>query len=201
MCRELLTVGYMDIKKKMDNGDVPLGNIVPAVNCKMIKVGPVVDFITTDEKLEKLLCANQKAIHLVTKWRTADDFVQSWNELFGEDNNNSNTTSSNRRTIVLRNIYSSVDHGYDDKYSRAETEFRVLNENTIKSMWIKAAERVEALKRIDALKGELLKEVRKNISGKCHNGRGLKRDNRDLEGKGDKDHYSCTGTIKRRFFY
>jgi len=58
MCHELLTVGYMDIKRKMENGEEPLGKVVSAVNFKKIKVGPVVDFITPDEKLEKLLGAN-----------------------------------------------------------------------------------------------------------------------------------------------
>jgi hypothetical protein len=188
MCRELLTVGYMDIKRKMDNGEVPLGRVA-SVNVKKVKVGPVVDFITPDEKLEGLLCANQKAIRLVMKWKTAEEFVQSWNEFFGDDCKN----NSSCRTVVLRDVYSSVDHGYDDKY-RAETEYRNLNQTTIERMWVKADERVEALRHIDSLKEELRKEVRDTLLGVMGGTGGRKRDAHELGGQGGKNCH------KRRFF-
>jgi hypothetical protein len=194
MCRELLTVGYMDIKNKMDKGEVPLGKVV-SVNVKKVKVGPVVEFITPDDKLEGLLCANQKAILLVTRWKTAEDFIRSWNEFFGDDCDD----DSSYRTIVLREVYSSVDHGYDDKY-RAETEYRQLNSISIERMWDKAEERVEALRRIDLLKKELLSEVRKTIVVGAGGTGGLKRNARELGGGGNKNDHCCAGNIKRRFF-
>jgi hypothetical protein len=45
-----------------------------------LKIGPVSDYITPDEDLERFSCWNQKAIEIIDRWPTTfDDFYDVWN--------------------------------------------------------------------------------------------------------------------------
>jgi len=95
MCQELKTVGHATILNKMDNGDVSLGRL-HSRGTVLVKVGPVVDFIMPDISLEKMLCVNQKAIRILQRWKSVDDFVDEWNKFFGDYGD-----GSVNRTIAL----------------------------------------------------------------------------------------------------
>ena len=146
MCRELQTVGHKAIMDKMERGDIPVGRLLSWGNV-LVKVGPVFDFIMPDTSLEILMCVNQKAIRLLQRWRTADDFVDGWNEFFGDHSD----SSINRTIVLLDAVYHRFEHGYEDNY-KVMYKIVQLNRETLIEMWSRAAERVEALLRIDFLK-------------------------------------------------
>jgi hypothetical protein len=79
MSRELLTVGYGHIKVKMNRGDTPLSDLHYGSARMFLKIGLVSDYITLDEDLERFSCWNQKAIEIIDRWPTFDDFYDVWN--------------------------------------------------------------------------------------------------------------------------
>jgi anti-sigma28 factor (negative regulator of flagellin synthesis) len=139
MCRELLTVGYKIIKDKMDIGEIPLGELRYGSASTFVRVGPVSEFVAPRLDVERMWCCNQKAIDIMERWPTFDDFYDVWN-----------------------GVFSSSDHGYRDKYPESPiTSFVTLDRDQLETYWSKACERVEALKRIDDLK-QSIREGRLN---------------------------------------
>jgi hypothetical protein len=72
----------------MDRGDIPLGDLCYGGVRMFLKVGRVVEFITTvlEEVKHMLWCANQKAINIIDWWPSSfDDFYDVWNGFFGKD--------------------------------------------------------------------------------------------------------------------
>jgi len=155
MCRELLTVGYRHIKQKMDRGDVPLGNLRYGSAWTFVRVGPMTEFVAPDDDVEMMWCWNQKAIEIIEKWPTFDDFYDVWNGVLGRD------ADIWDRTIVVRE-YNSVDYGHLDNYPvKPMTRFVNLDRNQLEKYWTKAYERVKSLKRIDELKDRIREELRR----------------------------------------
>jgi hypothetical protein len=74
MCRELLTVGYDHIKAKMERGEMPLSDLHYGSARMFLKIGPVTEFITPGEDVEHLWCWNQKALEIMQRWPSFDDF-------------------------------------------------------------------------------------------------------------------------------
>jgi hypothetical protein len=150
MCRELKTVGYRYIKAKMDNGEIPLGDLrCGSAWCALKVVGPVVDFIAPLEEVEEMWCANQKAIDIIDRWPTFDDFYDVWNGRLGRH------AGTWDMTIVFRG-YMSRDYGITDKYPAFPvTDFITLDRETLELHWDRASMRVEALKRIDQMKDRI----------------------------------------------
>jgi len=149
MCQELLTVGYQHIKAKMNRGDVPLGNLCYGSAWNSLKVGPVVEFISPLEECECMWCANQKAIDVMERWPTFDDFYDDWNERLGH-------RASCWDGIVVVREYRSKDYGMTDKYPCFPvTNFITLNWETLHEHWTRASVRVEALKRIDQMRDRI----------------------------------------------
>jgi hypothetical protein len=123
MCRELKTVGYRNIKAKMDNGEIPLGDLRCGSAWCALKVGPVVDLITG-------------GLRLMTS-------MNVWNGRLGRQ------AGTWDITIVFRG-YMSRDYGITDKYPAFPvTGFITLDKETLELHWDRASVRVEALKRID----------------------------------------------------
>jgi hypothetical protein len=146
MCRELLTVGYKKIKDKMDRGEIPLGELRYGSASTFVRVGPVTEFVAPRLDVEMMWCCNQKAIDIMERWPTFDDFYDVWNGVLGR---NANAWD---KTIIVREFVSS-DHGYRNKYPESPiTSFVTLDRDQLETYWSKACERVEALKRIDDLK-------------------------------------------------
>ena len=149
MCYELLTVGFDDIKVKMDNGDVPRGILRYGSAEKTVKVGPVSDFIAPDEDTESMWCRNQKAIEIMEKYPDFDDFYDVWNGYLGTFVRNNKWD----RTIVLREFSISSDYGVkNDSIAFPITTVITLDLFWLYTFYRRASERVEALKRIGELK-------------------------------------------------
>jgi hypothetical protein len=146
MCRELLTVGYRHVKQKMDRGDLPLGDLHYGSAWTFVRVGPVTDFVAPHVDVEMMWCWNQKAIKIIARWPTFDDFYDVWNGVLGRD------AGVWDQMIVVRE-YSSVDHGYKHKYPvYPMTTIVELDKIQLGKYWMKASGRVKALIRIDELK-------------------------------------------------
>jgi hypothetical protein len=78
MCQELLTMGYTHIKAKMVRGDMPLSDLHYGCGRTFLKIGPVTEFVTPVEDVERLWCWNQKAVEIMERWPTFDDFFDVW---------------------------------------------------------------------------------------------------------------------------
>jgi hypothetical protein len=131
----------------MDNGEIPLGDLRCGSAWCTLKVRPVVDFIAPLEEVEEMWCANQKAIHIIDRWPTFDDFYDVWN---GRLERHAGTWDI---TIVLFRGYVSRDYGITDKYPAFPvTDFITLDRETLELHWDRASVRVKALKRIDQMK-------------------------------------------------
>jgi hypothetical protein len=64
----------------MTIGEIPLGDLCCGTSAWCaLKVGPVVDFIAPLEEVEEMRCSNQKAIDIIERWPTFDDFYYVWN--------------------------------------------------------------------------------------------------------------------------
>lgn len=155
MCRELLTVGYRSIKTKMNRGQMPLSDLRCGSAWTQLKVGPVTEFVTPVEDVERLWCSNQKAIEIVDRWPTFDDFYDVWNGVLGVND----ATSSWHKVLVVRE-YDSDDYGVRDKYPcYPVTRFVTLDRIQLEKYWSRAKEKVEALKRIDSLKDSFREQI------------------------------------------
>jgi len=149
MCRELKTVGYRHIKAKMDRGDIPVGDLRYGSAWNFIKVGPVVEFVTPLEEVEVMWCTNQKAIEIIDRWPTFDDFYDVWNARLGRH------ATSWDKVIVVRE-YRSIDYGITDKYpAYPVTDFITLDKVVLEKHWNRVSVRVEALKRIDQMRDHI----------------------------------------------
>jgi hypothetical protein len=113
----------------------------------------VVDFIAPLEEVEEMWCANQKAIDIIDRWPTFDDFYDVWNGQLGR------RVGTWDITIVFRG-YTSRDYGITDKYPAFPvTDFLQLDRDPLELHWNRASTRVEALKRIDRMKDCIRSEV------------------------------------------
>jgi hypothetical protein len=152
MSRELLTVGYGHIKAKMNRGDTPLSDLHYGSARMFLKIGPVSDYITPDEDLERFSCWNQKAIEIIDRWPTFDDFYDVWNEVL-------NRASSWDSIIIVRE-YRSGDYGVRDRYpTYPRTDFVTLDRVQLEKYWSRASERVEALRNIDRLRNRFRNDI------------------------------------------
>jgi hypothetical protein len=94
------------------------------------------------------------------RWRTADDFVDGWNEFFGDHSD----SSINRTIVLLDAVYHRFEHGYEDNY-KVMYKIVQLNRETLIEMWSRAADRVEALLRINFLKRDIWSEIEQGFMG------------------------------------
>jgi len=141
MCKELINVGYRDIKGKMDRGDRPMGELQYG-NARMVfKVGPIIDFIAPVEEIERLCCINQKAIEIITRWPTFDGYFAAWNGVISCD------ASFLDKTNLLRECDCIDQH--------VSARIVTLDKDRLRLFWFKASERVEALRTIDMFKDRL----------------------------------------------
>jgi hypothetical protein len=151
MSRELLTVGYGHIKAKMNRGDTPLSDLHYGSARMFLKIGPVSDYITPVEDVERFSCWNQKAIEIIDRWPTFDDFYDVWNGVL-------NRASPWDKIIIVRE-YKSGDYGVRDRYPcYPTTNLITLNRDQLEKYWSRASERVEALKNIDRLRNRFRNE-------------------------------------------
>jgi len=141
MCKELINVGYRDVKGKMDNGDRPMGELHYGNARMVVKVGPVTEFIAPVEEIERLCCINQKAIEIIARWPTFDEYFAAWNGVISCD------ASFLDKTILLRE-YDSIDQ-------HVSARIVTLDKDRLRLFWLKASERVEALRTIDMFKDRL----------------------------------------------
>jgi hypothetical protein len=157
MCRELKTVGYQHIKAKMDNVEIPLGDLCCGSAWCAFKVGPVVDFIAPLEEVEEMWCAYQKAIDIIDRWHTFDDFYDVWNGRLGRH------AGTWDKTIVFRG-YTSRDYGITDKYPAFPvTDFIKLDREMLELHWKRASRRVEGLKWIHQMKDRIREAYRMRL--------------------------------------
>jgi hypothetical protein len=134
----------------MERGDVPLGNLRYGSASNSLMVGPVVEFISPLEECERMWCTNQKAIDIMERWPTFDDFYDAWNR------HQLGRQASCWDSIVVVREYRSKDYGITDKYPCFPvTDFITLNRKTLCEHWTRASLRVEALKRIDQMKDRI----------------------------------------------
>lgn len=149
MCRELKTVGYRHIKAKMDRGDVPLGDLRYGSAWTSLKVGPVLEFIAPLDEVEEMWCVNQKAIDIIDRWPTFDDYYDVWNGRLGS------RAGTWDKTVVCRG-YNIRNYIITGKYpSFPVTYFEKLDRETLMKHWNRASVRVEALMRIDHMKDRI----------------------------------------------
>lgn len=180
MCRELLTLGYKDIKNKMERGDIPLGDLHYGSASSSVRVGPVTEFVAPHLDVERMWCWNQKAVDIIDRWPTFDDYYDVWNGELGR------STDTWERTIIVREFRSS-DHGYKHKYPAFPvTSILTLDRDQLAKFWNKASERVAALKRIDELKQRIHDEI-------------MRRNGRMREG--DWNHRIEGRNVRRRLVY
>jgi hypothetical protein len=115
----------------------------------------VVDFIAPLEEVEEMWCANQKAIDIINRWPTFDDFYDVWNGRLGRH------AGTWDKTIVIRS-YASRDYGITDKYPAFPvTDFIKLDRQTLELHWKRANMRVEALTRINQMKDRIREAYRR----------------------------------------
>jgi len=156
MCRELLTVGYSTIRRKMDQGDRPLGELHYGSALQIVKIGPVCEFIAPDEEVECMWCWNQKAIELMERYPDFELFYGVWNGVLDRCVKNKEWDA-----LIFVREYRSIDHGEKQKYSEnPSTSILTLNRDTLRMLYERASERVEALRRIDELKDGFRAEIR-----------------------------------------
>lgn len=180
MCRELLTFGYKDVKDKMDRGEIPLGDLHYGSASTFVQVGPVTEFVAPRLDVERMWCWNQKAVDIIDRWPTFDDYYDVWNGVLGR---NADTWE---KTIIVRE-YSSSDHGYKHKYcAYPVTSILTLDRDQLEKFWNKASERVEALRRIDELKQRIRDDIIR------HNGRMREE---------DWNHSTGNRNVRRRLVY
>jgi hypothetical protein len=153
MCRELLTVGYTDIKAKMVRGDMPLSDLHYGSGRMFLKIGTVTEFVTPVEDVERLWCWNQKAIEIMERWPTFDDFFDVWSGVL-------NGASCSWDKVIIVREYQSGDYGLRCKYpTYPRTNIITLDRNQLEKYWLRASERVDAMKNIDQLKNQLMQEI------------------------------------------
>jgi hypothetical protein len=153
MCRELLTVGYDHIKAKMERGEMPLGDLHYGSARMFLKIGPVSEFITPVEDVEHLWCWNQKALEIMERWPSFDDFFDVWSEVL-------NRASCSWDRIIFVREYRSNDFGMKSKYpTYPSTNIVSLDRNHLEKYWSRASERVDAMKLIDQLKSQFRREI------------------------------------------
>jgi hypothetical protein len=153
MCRELLTVGYDHIKAKMERGERPLSDLHYGSARMFLKIGPVTEFITPVEDVERLWCWNQKAVEIMERWPTFEDFFDVWSDVLD------GATCSWDKIIIVRE-YRSNDFGLRSKYPTYPNTYIVsLDRNRLEKYWLRASERVDAMKRIDQLKSQYRQEI------------------------------------------
>ena len=139
----------------MDQGDWPLGELHYGSALQIVRIGPVCEFIAPDEETERMWCWNQKAIQIMEKYPDFDKYFDVWNGVLGQCVKNEHWD----RLIFVRE-YRSIDHGEKDKYPENPiSSILTLNRDTLKVFYERASERVEALRRIDALRDEIIEEV------------------------------------------
>jgi serine/threonine-protein kinase RIO1 len=87
-----------------------------------------------------------------------DDFYDVWNGVLGQHVRNSEWN----RLVFVRE-YRSIDHGDKDKYhANPSTSILTLDIDTFQTFYERASERVEALRRIDALRDEIREDMVNN---------------------------------------
>ena len=117
-----------------------------------LKIGPVSDYITPDEDVERFSCWNQKAIEIIDRWPTFDDFYDVWNGVL----NNALPWDN----IIIVREYKSGDYVVRDRYPcYLTTYFVTLDREQLEKYWARASERVKALKTIDTLRNRFQNEI------------------------------------------
>lgn len=90
-----------------------------------------------------------KAIEIIDRWPTFDDFYDVWNDRLGR------YATSWDKVIVVRE-YRSMDYGITDKYpAYPVTGFITLDREVLEKHWNRASVRVEALKRINQMRDRI----------------------------------------------
>jgi hypothetical protein len=154
MCFELRTIGYSDFDER---DDIERGELRPG-NPAGVMVGPVIDFITCwRDDIESLACVNRKAIEMMDTWETFDEYLSDWNLWF-----DGVPDESFDRVVYMGKYY----HGLAGGHNFVPTPtplYEKLNRTTLRMYWERAEERVEALRRIDNMKKDIMRNIMRNL--------------------------------------